>query len=221
MFRPYVEYESLVVYKPADYASPHTDFMQMRSTAFLWNLSKDWDPSWGGAFYWSPAGNMEDGFHYPAFNTLLLFLPTPSSVHMVTPVTKNAKGKRLVLGGTFMAGGGKDALTVQDPIEDINVQPEYHNRLMADAAVWIAHDMDVDKITIDPIRKQKLLGLRRAIANEYLYPLDKSTHVVESNEEQDDSVMKPGLGQRVDSVEPRCSITSESGILDYLDPTLS
>jgi Rps23 Pro-64 3,4-dihydroxylase Tpa1-like proline 4-hydroxylase len=100
-------------YKPGDYASPHTDFLQMRYTAFLWNLSKDWDPSWGGAFYWSPAGNVEDGFHYPTFNTLLLFLPTPSSVHMVTPVTENAKGKRLVLGGTFVAGGGKDALTVQ------------------------------------------------------------------------------------------------------------
>jgi Rps23 Pro-64 3,4-dihydroxylase Tpa1-like proline 4-hydroxylase len=206
-------------YKPGEYSSPHTDFTFMRSFTFLWNLSKDWDPSWGGAFHWSPAGNMEDGYHYPTFNTLLLFLPTPTSVHMVTPVEKNAKGKRLVLGGSFVAGGGEDAFTTQDPIEDIYIHEKDHNQLNADAAAWIAHDMDVDKITKDPIRKQKLLGLREAIANEYLYPLDKSTHVIESYEE-DDSTMNATLGQRVDTVEPVFNITSESSILDYLDPTL-
>jgi hypothetical protein len=49
-----------------------------------------------------------------------------------------------------------------------------------DEAAWIAHYMDVDKITKDPTRKEKLFGLWEAIGNEYLYPLDKSTHVIES-----------------------------------------
>jgi Rps23 Pro-64 3,4-dihydroxylase Tpa1-like proline 4-hydroxylase len=207
-------------YKTGDFSSPHTHFKGTRSISFLWNLSKDWDPSWGGAFYWSPAGNMEDGYHYPTFNTLLLFLPTPTSVHMVTPVDKNANGKFLQLGGWYSTGGEKDsALAIHDPIEDIYIHEEDHNRLTADAAAWIAHDMDVDTITKDPIRKQKLLGLRKAIANEYLYPLDKSTHVIESYEE-DGSTMNATLGQRVDIVEPGFDITAESSILEYLNPTL-
>jgi hypothetical protein len=55
--------------------------------------------------------------------SLLLFLPTPSSLHMlVKPVTENAKGKRLVL------GGGKDASTAQGPVlEDICIHEEDHN----------------------------------------------------------------------------------------------
>jgi hypothetical protein len=88
---------------------------------------------------------------------LCSFLPTPTSVHAVTPVTEYSKGKRLVLGGWYSAGGEKDnLLTIQDPI---------HIRLTAQEAVGIAHYMDVEKITKDPIRKKKLLGLTKAIAN--------------------------------------------------------
>jgi hypothetical protein len=195
-------------YKLGDFSAPHNDFTQMRSIAFLWNLSKYWDPSWGGAFHWSPAGNMEDGYHYPTFNTLLLFLPTPSSVHMVTPVTENAEGKRLLLGGHFIVGGRKITLTIHDPVEEDDIQD--HLRFTADAAAWMAHDMDVDTITKDPIRKQTLLGLREAIANECLHPLDKSTHVIESYEE-DDSTMNAGscLGQeRFDVIESGINLTA-------------
>jgi hypothetical protein len=45
--------------------------------------------------------------------------------------------------------------------------------------------MDVDKITKDPSRKKKLLGLSEAIANEYLYPLDKNTLIIESSDEEE------------------------------------
>jgi hypothetical protein len=74
-------------YKPEDSSSPHTDFQGTWSVTFLWQLSKDWDPSWGGAFYWGPSKTVEDGYYYPTFNTLLLFLPTPTSMHAVMPVT--------------------------------------------------------------------------------------------------------------------------------------
>jgi Rps23 Pro-64 3,4-dihydroxylase Tpa1-like proline 4-hydroxylase len=54
---------------------------------------------------------MEDGSHYPTFNTLLLFLPTPSSVHAVTPVTENAKGERLLIGEWYLAGAVENDFT--------------------------------------------------------------------------------------------------------------
>jgi hypothetical protein len=131
---------------------------------------------------------VEDGHFFPTFNTLLLFLPTPTSVHAVTPVTENAKGKRLGLGGWYSAGGGKEdnILTIQDPIEDIYIHEEDHIRLTAQEAVGIAHYMDVDKITKDPIRKRKLLGLTEAVANGYLYPLDKNTLIIESSENEEE-----------------------------------
>jgi hypothetical protein len=175
------------LYNPGDYSAPHTDFHGLRSVTFLWNLSKDWDPGWGGAFYWGPSKTVEDGYYYPTFNTLMLFLPTPTSIHAVTPVTENSKGKRLVLGGWYSAGGEKDnMLTIQDPIEDIYIHEEDHIRLTAQEAVGIAHYMDVEKITKDPIRKKKLLGLAEAIANGYLYPLDKNALVIESSEDEEE-----------------------------------
>jgi hypothetical protein len=102
-------------------------------------------------------------------------------------VSENSKGKRLVLGGWYSAGGEKDnMLTIQDPIEDIYIHEEDHIRLTAQEAVGIAHYMDVEKITKDPIRKKKLLGLAEAIANGYLYPLDKNALVIESSEDEEE-----------------------------------
>ena len=36
-------------YMPGDHSLPHTDFVDHRSVAFVWHLSKDWEPAWGGA----------------------------------------------------------------------------------------------------------------------------------------------------------------------------
>jgi hypothetical protein len=123
---------------------------------------------------------VEDGHCYPAFNALLLFLPAPASMHAVTPVAENAKGKRLGLSGWCSAGDGKD------PIEDICIHEEDHIRLTAQEAVGIARHMDVDKITKDPIRKKKLLGLTEAIANRHLHPLGKNTLIIESSEDEEE-----------------------------------
>jgi hypothetical protein len=101
---------------------PHLDFHGTQSVAFLWHLSKDWDPRWGGAFCWSPSNAVEYGCCCSTFNTLLFFLPSaPPLVRAVTPVAENAKkGKGLALGGRCSTGGKKDNMpTVQDPIEDI------------------------------------------------------------------------------------------------------
>jgi hypothetical protein len=49
--------------------------------------------------------------------------------------------------------------------------------------------------------------------------LDKSTHVIESNKE-DNITMNAALGQRVDTDEPGFNMMSESSILDCLDSNL-
>lgn len=85
-----------------DHSNPHTDRLEARTVTFLWQLTKDWKPEWGGAFYWNKA-YYENAYQHPSYNTLLLFSVTVNSVHMVTPVTKNAKGKRLTYGGWYSA----------------------------------------------------------------------------------------------------------------------
>ena len=46
-------------FKPGDHICPHTDFHDresgLRSATLVWNLSKDWQKEWGGAFYWAAA----------------------------------------------------------------------------------------------------------------------------------------------------------------------
>jgi hypothetical protein len=69
-------------------------------------------------------------------------------------VTENAKGERLLIGEWYLAGAVENDFTSNKPIEDICIQKEDHIRLTVDVAAWIAHYMDVDKITKDPTRKE-------------------------------------------------------------------
>merc|ERR1712113_92577 len=39
-------------YKSGDHSLPHTDWVGQRTVAFVWHLSKQWRPEWGGALYW-------------------------------------------------------------------------------------------------------------------------------------------------------------------------
>ena len=46
-------------YMPGDHSLPHDDFLgtgdgESRQVAFVWHLSKNWQPSWGGDFFWCP-----------------------------------------------------------------------------------------------------------------------------------------------------------------------
>lgn len=36
-------------YKSGDHSLPHTDHISYRTVAYVWHLSKDWKPEWGGA----------------------------------------------------------------------------------------------------------------------------------------------------------------------------
>jgi hypothetical protein len=82
-------------FPPGCYQLPHTDFGGGNNVSFVWNLTKDWNASWGGHFFWcSPPTNI-----VPTFNTLVLFRPSPLSYHFTCPVAPQAEGKRLAITG--------------------------------------------------------------------------------------------------------------------------
>jgi len=87
-------------YMPGDYSLPHSDRVgvgtaECRQVAFVWHLTRDWRPEWGGELYWCPAG------HYltPSYNTLNLFNVSRNSMHFVTPVSPMSRAKRLAING--------------------------------------------------------------------------------------------------------------------------
>lgn len=89
-------------YRAGDHSLPHTDWTGQRTIAYVWHLSKDWRPEWGGALYW--AQNDHAVATYPAsFNTLVLFSVTPTSAHFVTTVSPQAKQKRLAFNGWWQS----------------------------------------------------------------------------------------------------------------------
>jgi 2OG-Fe(II) oxygenase superfamily len=87
-------------YMPGDYSLPHSDHIGHRTVAYVWHLSKNWRPEWGGALYWAAHGEpLRDSFQHASYNTLVLFSVTPASTHMVTAVSPPAQGKRLAFNG--------------------------------------------------------------------------------------------------------------------------
>lgn len=84
-------------YRPGEYALPHDDSTgnSPRSVAYIWYLTKDWRPEWGGALFWCPTGQ----YISPKFNMLAIFNVAPSNLHSICPVAPAATGKRLTING--------------------------------------------------------------------------------------------------------------------------
>lgn len=82
-------------YMPGDFSLPHADEGRDRQVAFLWQLTKDWKPEWGGQFYWGPTQELIA----PRFNSLCLFTIDPYRTHFVAPVSPSALRKRLTVSG--------------------------------------------------------------------------------------------------------------------------
>jgi len=93
---------SASLYRPGDHSLPHNDFTVkdglQRQVAFVWNLTRDWRPDWGGEFFWCKKSRGVN----PSFNTLLLFNVDRSCKHFVTLVSPHAQGKRLAISGWWM-----------------------------------------------------------------------------------------------------------------------
>lgn len=83
------------LYLPGDHSLPHQDFGLGRNVAFIWHLTKRWDPSWGGGLFWCPSGITV----CPQFNCFTIFNVTSASAHLVTVVSQYAREKRLSLNG--------------------------------------------------------------------------------------------------------------------------
>src|SRR5262245_41837974 len=59
-------------YLPGDHSLPHTDAVSHsegdnRQLAFIWHLTKEWRPEWGGALFWCPRA----AYVQPRFNSLV------------------------------------------------------------------------------------------------------------------------------------------------------
>jgi len=83
------------LYLGGDHSLPHQDFGIGRSVAFIWYLTKRWDPRWGGGLFWCPSGTTV----MPQFNSLVLFVVSQESAHFVTTVSPYARERRLSLNG--------------------------------------------------------------------------------------------------------------------------
>jgi 2OG-Fe(II) oxygenase superfamily len=70
-------------YTSGDHSLPHTDWAGQRTVSYVWHLSKDWQPEWGGGLYWC-ANEHSKAYHHASFNTLVLFGVTTRSSHFVT-----------------------------------------------------------------------------------------------------------------------------------------
>jgi hypothetical protein len=90
-------------YFPGDHSLPHTDVNPVREVAYIWHLTKDWDPGWGGSLFWCSTGT----YVAPSFNCLMLFVVSPDSWHFVTTVSPYARGKRMAINGWWTRPGPK------------------------------------------------------------------------------------------------------------------
>jgi hypothetical protein len=90
-------------YQPSDHSLPHTDWDGQRTVSYVWHLSKDWKPEWGGALYWAQDAHA-DATYAASYNTLVLFTVTTMSAHFVTTVSPLAEGQRLAFNGWWQSG---------------------------------------------------------------------------------------------------------------------
>lgn len=90
-------------YGPNQYLTRHTDDVpsEGRRVAYVMNLSKEWDPNWGGYLqFFTENGNLHEAY-LPRFNSLSLF-KVPQD-HSVGVIAHFAKKYRYGLTGWFRA----------------------------------------------------------------------------------------------------------------------
>jgi len=91
---------SASLYMPGDGSQPHDDASSLRTVAFTWHLTRAWQPSWGGHFFWCAPPTAV----VPSFNTLILFVvEQQKSFHFVQTVSAVAQGRRLAVNGWWTA----------------------------------------------------------------------------------------------------------------------
>ncbi|MEM9738278.1 MAG: 2OG-Fe(II) oxygenase family protein [Pseudomonadota bacterium] len=92
----------LTQFRPGHYLTRHIDSLHAnnRKLAFVWGLTKDWHPDWGGLLqFYDRSGTPKLAFA-PGFNTLDIF--SVEQIHAVTYVTPFATGPRQAVSGWYM-----------------------------------------------------------------------------------------------------------------------
>jgi len=152
-------------YKEGDHSLPHTDWVGQRTVAYVWHLSKNWKPEWGGALYW--AQHDHDTATYPAsFNTLVLFSVTPRSAHFVTTVSPHHKGKRLTFNGWWQSGWEPSLTNDLEAVLEDDVQRAALTHTQVQAIVDFVNDPWQN---IPAERRERLRALKDALMGE-LFP---------------------------------------------------
>lgn len=90
----------LTRYKPGHFLKHHSDEgsqSQQRKVAYVYSLSKDWQPDWGGLLHFQDSDGRINQTLTPKFNSLTLFkVPT---AHFVSQVTNYCPASRYSLTG--------------------------------------------------------------------------------------------------------------------------
>ena len=162
-----------------DFSMPHSDYAQERSVSYVWHLSRDWNPSWGGAFYWMGERENHHAYVHASYNTLVLFSVTRLSQHMVTMVTSRApepQYKRLAWNGWWLDVNEYD---YNDPVEDIF--DTYDKRLhMTDQQVYLlVEEHEPENQVKDTERVQKLEVWRNTLLHEIQGDSRKNSFMVD------------------------------------------
>eukprot|EP00900_Chrysochromulina_parva_P011238 jgi/Chrpa1/20114/Chrysochromulina_OHIO_Genome00024643-RA len=115
-------------YDTGHHSLPHTDWVGQRTVAYVWHLSKNWKPEWGGVsatgLYWAQHDHAVAT--YPAsFNSLVLFIVTTTSAHFVTTVSPHHTGKRLTFNGWYQSAW---LPRLDDPLLEEMLSSEEHPR---------------------------------------------------------------------------------------------
>ncbi len=142
--------------------------------AFVWHLSKNWRPEWGGALFWNQ--ELSDGYLHASFNTLNLFVVSPKTYHFVTAVNDNAVEKRLTFNGWWNSNW---IPTPDEPIEEFYADSLYD---LTDRQANLILRMDLDMFP--PERRENVKKLQDRL--EALDAETKVIHKVNLGESQDD-----------------------------------
>lgn len=143
-------------YKPGDHSLPHTDYNDKRTVAFVWHLTKDWTPEWGGALFFCPA-HAHQPFVHASFNTLHLFSVSPNSTHFVTVVSPYAESKRLAFNGWYESDW--EPTSAQDVLD---LTPEEQLKITADQLVEI-REIDSNDASLSPEDQNRLREMQRTL----------------------------------------------------------
>ena len=91
-------------FQPGHFLTRHNDNVEgkRRRIAYVLNLSRDWNPDWGGALQFFDKHDNVQCAYTPSFNTLnLLRVPSVHSVGIVAPF---AASNRLSITGWLRSG---------------------------------------------------------------------------------------------------------------------